>query len=143
MALIPGLAKTGKTEDCNMTKYTAFNMTGTFGTTAFVCLNSADVNMAADIYTAACAGETWKSRVAGANEASFTINYTLDSASTAAFFNALLPRTTGTFTLSTNGTYSPTYSAVAVIESHNMSDPVEGIVTGTIMIGVNGSLTIA
>lgn len=126
-----------------MTKYTGFDMAATFGSTGFGCLNSADVNIAADIYTAACAGETWKSRAAGANEASFTINYTLDTTNTATFYNAVLPRTTGTFTLSTNGTYSPTYSAAAVIESHNQSVPVEGIVTGTIVVGVNGTLTIA
>ena len=126
-----------------MTKYTGFDMTSSFGGTAFSCINSADVNIAADIYTAACAGETWKSRAAGANEASFTMNYTLDTTSTGTFYNALLPRTTGTFTLSTNGTYSPTYSAAALIESHNQSVPVEGIVTGTVVIGVNGTLTIA
>jgi len=126
-----------------MTKFSGFNMAATFGSYGFTCLNSADVNMSADIYTAACAGQTWKDRVAGASEASFTINYTLDTTMTAGNYNALLPQTTGTFTLSTNGTYSPTYSAAAVIESHNQSIPVEGIVTGTIVFGVNGSLTIA
>ena len=126
-----------------MTKYTGFDMSATFGSTPFGCLNSADVNMSADIYTAACAGETWKSRVAGASEASFTINYTMDTTSTAGYYNALVPRTTGTFTLSTNGTYAPTFSAAAVVESHNISDPVEGIASGTIVIGVNGAMTIA
>ena len=126
-----------------MTKFSGFNMAATFGSTAFDCLNSADVNLSADIYTAACAGETWKSRVGGANEANFTLNYTLDSTATAAFYNDLLPGTTGTFTLSTNGTYVPTYSAAAIVESNNISVPVEGISSGTITIGVNGSLTIA
>jgi hypothetical protein len=126
-----------------MTKFTGFGMLATFGSTGFDCINSADVNIAADIYTAVCAGETWKARAAGANEASFTINYTLDTTNTASYYSALLPRTTGTFTLSTNGTYSPTYSCAAVIESHNQSVPVEGIVTGTVVIGVNETLTIA
>lgn len=116
-------------------------MTATFGSTAFGCLNSVDVNLAADIYTAACAGETWKSRVAGASEASFTVNYTFDSAS-ASELSSVTPGTTGTFTLSTNGTWSPTFDAATVVESNNMSVPVEGIVTGTAVIGVNGTLTI-
>jgi len=123
-----------------MAKFSGFNMAATFGSDAFTCLNSADVNMAADIYTAACAGETWKSRVAGANEASFTLNYTLDTAgSEVADF---VPGTTGTFTLSTNGTWPPTYSAAAVVESSNQSIPVEGISSGTVTFGVNGVLTI-
>ncbi len=125
-----------------MTKYTGFNMAATFGTSGFDCLNSVDVNMSADIYTAACAGETWKSRVAGANEASFTVNYTMDSTNTT-LIDDILPGTTGTFTLSTNGTYYPTFEATAVVESNNVSNPVEGIVTGTAVIGVNGALTIA
>lgn len=126
-----------------MTKFSGFNMTATFGSTAFSCLNSADVNLSADIYTAACAGETWKSRVGGASEASFTLNYTLDSTDTAGFYNDTAPGTTGTFTLSTNGTYAPTYSAAAIVESNNQSVPVEGISTGTIVVGVNGAMTIA
>ncbi|NIP55838.1 MAG: hypothetical protein GWN94_22595, partial [Phycisphaerae bacterium] len=84
----------------------------------------------------------WKSRVAGASEASFTVNYTLDTTMTSGFFSALEVATTGTFTLSTNGTYSPQYEAAAVIESHNHTVPVEGIVSGTVVFGVNGSLTI-
>jgi len=126
-----------------MTKFSGFNMLSTFGGTALGCINSADVNMSADIYTAACAGETYKSRVAGASEAMFTINYTLATTATGTYYAATAPRTTGTFTLSTNGTYSPNFSAAAVIESHNMSVPVEGIVTGTIVFGVNGALTVA
>lgn len=117
-------------------------MSATFGSTGFGCLNSVDVNLSADIYTAACAGETWKTRVAGANEASFTINYTMDTTATT-LIDDILPGTTGTFTLSTNGTYYPTFSAAAVVESNNISNPVEGIVTGTATIGVNGAMTIA
>ena len=126
-----------------MTKFSGFNMSATFGTTAFDCLNSADVNLSADIYTAACAGETWKSRVGGASEASFTLNYTLDDTATSDFYNDTAPGTTGTFTLSTNNTLSPTYSAAAIVESNNQSIPVEGISSGTIVIGVNGAMTIA
>ena len=125
-----------------MTKYTGFNIEATFGATGFGCLNSADVNLSADIYTAACAGETYKSRVAGATEGSFTINYTFDDSGFTEL-SAITPATTGTFTLSTNGTEGPTYSCAAVVESNNQSFPVEGIVSGVAVIGVNGLLTIA
>jgi len=125
-----------------MTKFTGFGLVATFGSIGFDCLNSLDVNLSADVYTAACAGQTFKDRVVGASEGSFTINYTMDTTSTTDVVS-FLPGTTGTFTCSTSGTYGPTYSAATVIESNNQSYPVEGISTGTAVLGVNGLLTVA
>lgn len=125
-----------------MTQYTGFNAVATFGSDSFVCLSSVDVDMSADIYVAACAGQTWKSRVAGSSDATFTVNYMNDSAANDETDN-MQPGVTGTFTMSTNTTTGPQYTAAVVVESHRSSVPVEGFVVGTIVFGVDASLTIA
>lgn len=124
-----------------MTQYTGFNMTATFGSTTFVCLTSVDVDMTADIYTAVCAGQTWKSRATGANDATFTVNYMLDTSQNE--IDNMEPGTTGTFTLSTNTTVGPQFEAASVVESHRISTPTEGYAVGTVVFGVDGALTIS
>lgn len=123
-----------------MTQYTGFNLACTFASTAFACISSVDVDISADIYTAVCAGQTYKSRAAGTNDATFTVNYMLDTSQNE--IDTMVPGTTGTFTLSTNGTTGSQYSASTIVESHRQSIPVEGYAAGTVVFGVNGALTI-
>lgn len=125
-----------------MTKYTGKSMVATFGSTTFTCLTSADYNGTADIYTASCAGATYKARVVGLTDATFTLNYLFDTGGKTELTN-LEPGTTGTFTMSTNGTFGPTFSGAAIVESHSVTSPVEGFVGGTVTIGIDGALTIA
>jgi hypothetical protein len=127
-----------------MAKFTGKNMTATFGGTALLCLTGIETNQAADIYTAACSGLTYKVRAVGATDASFTLSFLLDTTTHAAEMAQLQPGTTGAFTCSTNGTLGPTFSAAAAYsESLNVSVPVEGFVSGTAVIGVDGALVIA
>lgn len=123
-----------------MAQYTGFNMGATFASTAFTCLTSVDADLTADIYTAVCAGQTWKSRATGANDATFTINYMLDTSANE--LDTMQPGTTGTFTLSTNTSVGPQFEAASVVESHRISTPTEGYAVGTVVFGVDGSLTI-
>jgi hypothetical protein len=125
-----------------MTQYTGFNMTAVFGGTTFKCLSSADLDMTADVYTAVCAGQSWKSRVTGASDATVTLNYMFDTTGHAEL-TASLPGVTGTFTLTTNGTYGPVVVMAAVVESHRMSSPTDGFVVGTLTLGVDASLTVS
>ena len=124
-----------------MAKFTGKDMVATFGAISFSCLNSLEVSMTADVYTISCACATYKSKVVGNTDAGFSLNYTFDNAA-ATELSGILPGTTGTFTASTNGTYAPTFSAATVVESHSISTPVEGMVSGTIGLAVDGALTI-
>jgi len=127
-----------------MAKFTGKNMVATFGSTGIDCLTTLETNESADIYTASCAGATHKSRAVGLTDAQFTLTMLLDTATYATLVPALKPGTTGAFSASTNGTQGPTYAAAAsYIESLNVSYPVEGFVTATAVVGVDGALTTA
>lgn len=123
-----------------MTKFTGKNMAATFGATGFVCLTSVELNQTADVYTQSCAGSTYKSRVVGSTDATFTISYLADT--TGSEDTALVPGSTGTFTASLNATAWGQCSGAGIIESHSISAPVEGFVTGTVVVGIDGALTI-
>lgn len=116
-------------------------MTAQFGSISFTCLSSVDVDMTADVYTAVCAGQSWKSRVTGASDATVTVNYMFDTTGHQ-YLTGALPTTTGTFTLTTNGTTGPVLVMASVVESHRISSPTEGFVVGTMVLGVDASLTL-
>ena len=122
-----------------MTKFTGKDMVATFGAAAITCLTSLESSQTADVYTQACAGSTYKSRVVGTTDASFVINFLMDT--TGSESSNLAPGTTGTFTASTNGTWPPTFSGAGIVESLSISSPVDGFVTGTATIGIEGQLT--
>lgn len=125
-----------------MTKYTGKNMTATFGSTVFNCLTSLEYSGTADVVTAACAGSSYKARAVGTTDASFTLNYIFDTTGKTELTN-LAPGTTGTFTASTNGTYGPTFSGSGIVESHDVTSPADNFVAGTVVIGIDGALTVA
>lgn len=123
-----------------MAKFTGANITATMGSSTWLCITSVETNESADVYTQACAGSSYKARVVGPIDASFTINYLADTTGNEA--KDFRPGTTGTFTCSlSTGTYNQ-FSGAGIIESHSMSAPVEGFVTGTVVIGINGALTV-
>lgn len=124
-----------------MAKYTGENIVATFGAATWLCITSVEASENADVYTVSCAGSSYKSKIVGPIDATFTINYVADSAGTED--TAHRPGTTGTFTCSLDGTSGTQYTAAGNIESHSVSAPVEGFVTGTVVIGVNGELTVA
>lgn len=123
-----------------MAKYTGANITATFGSTAWGCITSVEVTQTADVYAQSCAGASYKSKVVGPTDASFTISYLADAV---AEQTALVPGTTGTFSCSLNATAAAQYTGAGIIESHNVSAPVEGFVTGTVTVGIDGALTIS
>lgn len=124
-----------------MAKFTGENMAATFGSATWLCITSIESNESADVYTQACAGSSYKARAVGPIDAMFTINYLADNAGTEHTDHR--PGTTGTFTASFNGTYGPDFVGAAIIESHSQSAPVEGFVTGTVVIGIDGELTVS
>jgi len=125
-----------------MAKFTGKNMVATFGSTGIDCLTQFETNESADIYTASCAGDSYKVRAVGLTDAQFTLTMMLDDATADTVLPALAPGTTGAFTASVNGTYSPMYDASSTyIESLNVSAPVEGFVSATAVVGVDGALT--
>ena len=127
-----------------MTKYTGKDMAATFGGVGFSCLTGIETGESADVYTAACAGATYKSKAVGNVEASFTLSFLLDVDTHAAELAGFAAGGTGAFSCSTKGTFGPTYAAAAsIIESLNTSVPVEGFVTGTVVVGVDGALVTA
>ena len=127
-----------------MAKFTGKSMTATFGGVALSCLTGIETNQSADVYTAACAGNTYKSRAIGLTDASFTLNFLLDTLTNGAELAIMEPGTTGTFSVSSNGTWGPSYQATdAYSESLNISLPVEGYVSGTCVIGIDGAMTIS
>ena len=124
-----------------MAKYTGKNMVATFGGVTLSCLTGIETSEAADIYTAACAGQTYKVRAVGNIDAAFTLSFLLDTGTQAAELAALAPGSTGAFSASTNTTVGAQYAAAAAyIENLNTSVPVEGFVTGTATVGVDGAL---
>jgi hypothetical protein len=126
-----------------MAKFTGKDMTATFGGVALTCLTGIETNQQADIYTAACAGQTYKSRAVGNIDASFTLNFLLDTTTQATELAAIDPGTTGAFSMSANGTWGPSYQATnAYSENLNLSIPVEGFVGGSVTIGIDGEMTI-
>ena len=125
-----------------MAKFTGKNMVATFGGVRLSCLTSIETNQAADIYTASCAGDTYKVRAVGLTDASFTLSFMLDTATQGSELAALQPGATGAFSASTNTSIGPQYAAAAsYVESLNTSIPVEGFVSGTAVVGVDGALT--
>lgn len=125
-----------------MAKFTGRNIAATFGATTWVCITSVEISETADVYTQACAGSSYKSRAVGPIDASFTINYLADGTGTED--TSYRPGTTGSFSCSLNATLWGQYSATtAIIESHTVSAPVEGFVTGTVTIGIDGAMTVA
>jgi hypothetical protein len=126
-----------------MAKFTGKNMVATFGSNGLTCLTSIESNESADIYTASCAGDTYKSRAVGLTDAQFTLTMMLDTTDYATLVPALAPGTTGAFSASTNGTnQGPQYAAASsYIESLAVSYPVEGFVSATVVVGVDGALT--
>lgn len=124
-----------------MAKFTGENILATFGAATWLCITSVEVSETADVYTQACAGSSYKARAVGPIDASFTINYLADATGTED--TAHRPGTTGTFTCSLNGTAWGQYTGAGIIESHTVSAPVEGFVTGTVTIGIDGALTVS
>jgi hypothetical protein len=124
-----------------MSKFTGKNMVATFGSTGFTCLTSLESTENADVFTAACAGATYKARAIGTIDAKFTLNFLSDTA-TEEHVN-FRPGTSGTFTASLNGTWGPSFSGAGQIESISISSPVEGFVTGTLVVGIDGALTVS
>lgn len=124
-----------------MAKFTGENMAATFGSSTWLCITSIEVSETADTYTAACAGSSYKSRAVGTIDANFTINYLADTAGSE--HSDFRPGTSGTFTCSLNATAAAQYTAASYVESHTVSSPVEGFVTGTVVVGVDGELTIS
>ena len=124
-----------------MAKFSGENLAATFGSNSWLCITSIETSETADVYTASCAGSSYKVRVVGSIDATFTINYLADTAGSEQTDHR--PGTSGTFTCSLNATDSAQYSAAALVESHNVSAPVDGIVTGTVVVGVNGELTVS
>lgn len=125
-----------------MAKYTGVNMAATMGAVGFTCITAADVNMTAQVYTASCAGSTYQVRVVGPTNATFTINFLMDDGGNTEV-TGLEPGTSGTFTLSTNGTTGPQYTCAGIVESSTLSVPADGIVSGTVTVGADGGVTIA
>lgn len=125
-----------------MAKYTGINMVATMGSVGFDCLTNVDVDMSADVYTASCAGTTFKVRVVGPTNATFTLNFMMDDSSKAVA-TGLPPGTTGTFSFSSNGTIGPTYTCAGIVESARLSVPADNIVGGTVVVGSDGTVTIA
>jgi len=127
-----------------MAKFTGKSMAATFGGVGLTCLTGVETNQSADIYTAACAGQTYKSRAVGNIDAAFTLNFLLDTTTQSTELAALQPGTSGTFSLSTNLTAGPQFSATsAYSESLNLSVPVEGFVGGSATIGIDGAMTVS
>ena len=124
-----------------MAKFTGENLAATMGAASWTCITSIDISENADVYTAACAGSSYKSRAVGTIDATITVNYIADTAGSEQTDHR--PGTSGTFTCSLNATASAQYSGAAIIESHNVSAPVEGFVTGTVVIGIDGALTVS
>jgi hypothetical protein len=126
-----------------MAKFTGSEMTASFGGVPVGCLTGIETSESADVYTAACAGVTYKVRAVGNIDASFTLTFLLDTTTHAAELAAFAAGSTGAFTCSTNGTLGPQYSAASSIaESLNTSVPVEGFVTATLVVGVDGALVV-
>ena len=127
-----------------MAKYTGSNMAATFGGVGVDCLTGIETSEQADIYTASCAGGSYKVRAVGLVDAMFTLTFLLDTTTQAAELVAFAAGSTGAFTCSTNGTIGATYNvAAAYVESLNTSVPVEGFVTATMVVGVDGAMTVA
>ncbi len=127
-----------------MAKFTGKSMTATFGGVGLSCLTGVETNQSADVYTAACAGDEYKSRAVGLTDAAFTLNFMLDTTTQAAELAALDPGETGVFSMSSNGTWGPSYQATsAYAENLNISLPVEGFVSGTVTIGIDGAMTVS
>ena len=125
-----------------MAKYTGKDMVASFGGVAISCLTGIETNESADIYTASCAGGSYKVRAVGLVDAQFTLTFLLDTTTHAAELAAFAAGSTGAFSCSTNTTVGPQYAAAAsYVESLNTSVPVEGFVTATMVVGVDGALT--
>ena len=124
-----------------MAKFTGKNAAATFGGDTWSCITSIEASETADVYSQGCAGSDYKVRVVGTTDATITINYLADDGGSEQ--SDFRPGTSGTFSVSMNGTYGPDYSGTGIIESHNVSAPVEGFVTGTVVIGIDGALTVA
>ena len=125
-----------------MAKFTGKNMVATFGALGITCLTSLETNQSADIYTAACAGDTHKVRAVGLTDAQFTLSMMLDTTDQDTLLAALEPGTSGAFSASTNTTVGPQYQATSsYVESLAVSVPVEGFVSATAVIGIDGDMT--
>ena len=125
-----------------MAKYTGSNLAATFGTTGITAVTGMETTESADVYTVSCAGDSYKSRAVGLVDAQFTLTFVLDTTTHATLLAKIAAGTTGAFTASTNATAGAQYSvASSFIESLNTSVPVEGFVTGTVTVGVDGALT--
>ena len=125
-----------------MAKFTGKNMTSSFGGTSISCLTSLETNETVDVYTASCAEGSYKVRAVGLADAMFTLNMLLDTSDHDTIIAALAPGSTGAFAASTNGTLGPQYvAASSYVESLAVSAPVEGFVTATATVGVDGALT--
>lgn len=127
-----------------MAKYTGKNMVATFGGVAVSCLTGVETSESADMYTAACANQAYKSKAVGNIDASFTLTMLLDTTTHAAELAAFAAGSSGAFSCSTNTTVGAQYAAAsAYIESLNSSVPVEGFVTATMVVGVDGDLVVS
>jgi len=127
-----------------MAKYTGSNIVATFGGVAIGCITGMETSESADVYTVSCAGGSYKSRAVGLVDAQFTLTFVLDTTTHSAELAALAAGSSGAFSASTNTTVGATYAvASAFIESLNTSVPVEGFVTGTVTVGVDGAMTTA
>lgn len=125
-----------------MTKYSGKDMVGTIGSTGLGCITSVDITMSADVYPVVCGGQTYKEKVIGPRDFSASINYMADTTNT--LLTGVPESTTGSFTLSTNGTSTgyPQFAVEVVVVGHSQSLPVEGVVGGVISVEGNGPLTV-
>lgn len=130
-----------------MSKFNGSSMIATFGTWTLDGLTSVDFTSTADITEQAISGQTYKAQIVGIPSASFTLNFLLDNASPvpASLLNALVPGVTGTFTFDPirTSTFGGSYSGVGLVRQRDVSHPVEGFVTASLQIGIDGALTIS
>lgn len=124
-----------------MAKFTGENIVATFGSATWLCITSVEVNETADIYTENCAGSSYKVRAVGPIDATITVNFLADTAGSE--YTSFRPGTSGTFTASINGTYSPQYEAACIVESLGQPSPVGGFVSGSVSFVVDGALTVS
>ena len=127
-----------------MAKYTGSELVATFGGVKIGCITGMETSESADVYTISCAGNDYKSRAVGLVDAQFTITFVLDTTTHGTELAALAAGSTGAFSASTKTSVGAQYAvASAFVESLNTSVPVEGFVTGTVVVGVDGAMTTA
>lgn len=124
-----------------MGHYTGKGMTLTVGGNSIGCLTSFDHTEQADIATAACAGQTYKSKAVGNVDGTMTVNFLLDSTNGTTVLGYVAPGTTGAVSANTGNT-TVAY-ADSVVISRQITSPADNFVVGTATIGANGAITVS